>query len=386
MSQLRVVAPGFEAVAEQFEHLISTEALGGSGVAAFFGGECVLNVWGGSARPGIPWSADTLTTVFSCTKGLTAITAAMLAERGLLTPSAPVADHWPAFASVSPTLTVRELLEHKSGLSAVRRDMTLDEVLDHDTLIAELLRQGPLWDPGTAYAYHSFTFGTLVDELVRQATGTPIGHWFRELVAEPLGVDAWIGLPASEEPRMAQLEPAGSFALPDDPRLWPHEMEQRAGSFGTALPTPESFAPGAGFNSPRVHAASLPGVNGSATALALAKIWSAVGVETDGVRLLSDESVRMMAQPRINGAPVWGGQGPWWRRGFGVMLETPELMPVLGPGSFGHDGLGGQIGWLQPETGVSFAFVSSALHPGPTQLSRFGALAAELRAALTAAN
>ncbi|HLP22641.1 MAG TPA: serine hydrolase domain-containing protein [Microbacteriaceae bacterium] len=382
MQSTHTLDPRFANVADTFERIVANDPVGGSAVAAFVDGECVLNLWGGEARPGRSWNADTLTTIFSCTKGLTAITVAILVERGVLDSATPVAHYWPAFASVSSALTVRELLEHKSGLSAVRHDMALADVIDHDTLIATLLEQGPLWEPGTGYAYHSLTFGTVVDELVRQATGRPVADWFRELVAEPLDIDAWIGLPAALEPRMSQLVPAGSFALPDDPALHPHEMEQRAGSFGTAFPVPESFEPDRGFNSAAVREVALPGVNGSAGAYALAKIWSAVVTPTDGVRLLSDDMVRFMAETRITGAPVWGGDGPFWDRGFGVMLETPALRPALGPGSFGHDGLGGQIGWASPSRGASIGYVSNALHPGATQLDRWGELCAAFLASL----
>ena len=375
MLSIPTVSAGFEPVAERFDEIVAALPSGGAAVAAFVDGQCVLNRWGGEARTGQPWTADTLTTIFSCTKGLSAIVVAMLVERGVLDPGRTVAFYWPAFASVSNRLTVRELLEHRAGLSAVRRDMTLDEVLDHDTVIAELLSQGPLWEPGTDYAYHSFTFGTLLDELLRQATGTSLAVWFRELVAEPLDVDTWIGIPANAESRMTELSAASSFALPDDPALHPHPMEQRAGSFGTALPIETAFLPGEGFNRAELHHASLPGVNAASGAFGLAKIWSAVVTETDGTRLLSDDSVNVMREVRVTGAPVWGGTGTWWNRGFGVMLNTDGAPATLGAGSFGHDGLGGQIGWANPELGVSFAYVSNALYAGEQQCVRWSELA-----------
>lgn len=377
-----VVHADFAEMAEAFSQMARRHPGRGAAVAAYVDGECVLNLWGGEARPGEPWSAKTLTTIFSATKGLSALVVAVLAERGVIDPEASVAHYWPDFSAISATLTVRGLLEHRSGLSATRRDLVLAEVLDHDALVAELLAQGALWEPGTGYAYHAFTFGTLIDELLRRATGLPLGAWFARLIADPLDIDAYIGLPASEEARMAELEPIGSFALPDDPALHPHPMEQRAGSFGTALPIDTALLPGRGFNSPEVHAASLGGVNGAAGAYALATVWSAVVAPTHGLRLINDQTVDLLRERRVTGAPVWGGPGPFWDRGFGVMLETPALMPALGPGSFGHDGMGGQLGWVSPEHRASVAFVSNALYPGPTQLDRWGELCASMLRAL----
>lgn len=372
----------FESAAELFRRVIDDAPVGGAAVAMFVDGECVLDLWGGEARPGESWSGDTVNVLYSCTKGLVAVLAGTLVERGVLDPDAPVVEYWPEFAAVSSSLTVRGLLEHRAGLSATRRNLTLDEVLDHDTLIRILLEQEPLWEPGTGYAYHALTFGALVDELLRRLDGRSASEMLRDVVADPLGVDAWIGIPASEEHRVAELvtarQPEGQPIEPGSPLDW----QVRAMTFGTAFPAFAPITTGEGFNNPRVHQGQLPGANGITSARGLARMWSAVVTETDGVRILSDDTVSMMTERRVSGPSVWGEPGPWSERGFGVMLDTPARGPLLGPTSFGHDGYGGQAGWADVSHRASFAFLTNNLVFGSREHDRWRGILAEVRRVL----
>ena len=377
-------SPEFSSVAERFREFADAQPEGGLALAVCVEGETVVDLIAGEAREGEPWTAETVSPVFSCTKGLSAVLVAQQVERGVIDPEAPVATWWPEFASVSASLTVRQLLEHRAGLAAVRRDLTLDEVLNHDTLIAELLRQGPLWEPGVGHEYHSFTFGTLIDELLRRATGTTVRELFQENIAGPLGVDAWIGIPVSVEPRVAQLIPAGSFVPPPAQPGSPEDLSNRALSFGTAFPMSDALEPNRGFNSQRVHEASLPGVNLITSARALAEMWSATVVPTRGVRLVSDDTVALMNERTVVETPLWGTVGPFNRRGFGVMLENPEITPLMSASSFGHDGFGGQAGYADPHYRSSIAFATNYLVPGVQQHARWHALMRETRAALEA--
>ena len=72
-------------------------------------------------------------------------------------------------------------------------------------VIAALEKQAPLWPPGTAHGYHARTFGFLVDELVRRIAGTTVSEYWRKTFAEPLDLDIWIGLPESEQARVATI-------------------------------------------------------------------------------------------------------------------------------------------------------------------------------------
>ncbi|MEY4313222.1 MAG: hypothetical protein RLZZ319_731 [Actinomycetota bacterium] len=371
--------PHFESAADLFHRVIDDAPLGGAAVAVYVDGECVLDLHGGESRPGTPWSDDTLNVMYSCTKGLVAVLAGTLVEHGVLDPDAPVVEYWPEFASVSSTLTVRGLLEHRAGLSATRRDLSLDEALDHDTVIRALLEQEPLWEPGTGYAYHALTFGTLVDELLRRVDGRSASEMVRDVFAVPLGVDAWIGIPESNEHRVSEFvtarQPEPQPIEPGSPLDW----QVRSMTFGTAFPAFAPVEPGTGFNTARVHQAQLPGANGISSARGLAQMWSAVVTETDGVRIISDDTIAMMTERRVTGPSVWDEPGPWSERGFGVMLDTPARGPLLSPTSFGHDGYGGQAGWADVTHRASFAFLTNNLVFGSREHDRWRGILAEVR-------
>lgn len=382
MTRIELADSRFEAVAERFADIIDLAPTGGAGVAVFVDGECVLDAHGGEARPGRPWNDSTVSVIFSCTKGLVAVLAATLVERGLLDPDAPVVDFWPEFARVSATLPVRGILEHRAGLSATRTDLTLDDVLDHDTLIEALLTQEPLWDPGTGYQYHALTFGTLVDELLRRVDGRNASAMLQDVFAAPLGVDAWIGIPADVEQRVAQLvttqQPVPVPVEPGSPLDW----QIRAMTFGAAFPAFEPVRPDTGFNQERVHRGHIPGANGITSARGLAAMWSAVVTDTNGVRIITDDTVAMVTERRVFGPTVWGEPGPWPDRGFGVMLDTPARGPLLSPTSFGHDGYGGQAGWADLRHRASFAFLTNNLMFGSAEHDRWRGLITEVRRVL----
>lgn len=372
----------FDAIEGLFAGVIDSQTQGGAAFSVFVEGHCVADLVGGESRPGIPWTDDTVSVMFSCTKGLVAVLVGHLVESGLCDPDSPVALYWPAFSTVSAALTVRQLLEHRSGLSATRADMSLDEVLGGGPVLDALLSQQPLWEPGTGYAYHAITFGHLVGELIRRITGTTVGALFQEAVARPLGVRAWIGLPESEEPHVAELFAASDFTRPLAAVGSGEYWDERAMTFGNAFPLGDIGKPERGFNLPQVHHAELPGANGITNANGLAKIWSSVVTETDGVRLLTEDTVAMMTERRVTGPSVWQDPEPWWGRGFGVMLATPGKPALLSATSFGHDGLGGQAGWADPTHNASIGFVTNHLVSGAEEHRRWTELVAEVRRVL----
>jgi len=375
-------APQFEHIRDTFDAVLAGQPSGGAAFSVFVEGECVIDLHGGDARPGMPWTPDTLSLMFSNTKGIASILVAKLVESGVLDPDAPLVEYWPEFGAISSALTVRGVMEHRAGLSAVRNDMALDQVLDHDSVIRELLSQEPLWEPGTDYAYHAITFGTLVDELVRRVDGRTLSAMLQDELARPLGVEAWIGLPQEHQHRVAEfVETDWPLASPLEPGS-PADLQSRAMSFGNAFPAGSGIHPNVGYNDPRVHEGVLPGANGISTARGLATMWSSTVTSTNGVRVLSDETVDMMRERRVTGPSVWGEPGPWPERGFGVMLECDARSPLLSPTSFGHDGFGGQAGFADPTHRASFGFVTNYLIVGRQEHARWKSLVGEVRTVL----
>ena len=174
-------------------------------------GETVVDLWGGfaDAAKTRPWEKDTIVNVYSTTKTMTALTALLLADRGELDFDAPVARYWPEFAANGKAgVKVSHLMAHSAGLSGWTRadhhrgPLRLGQ--GHRACWPPRRRSG---SPGRASGYHAITQGYLVGEVVRRITGKSLGTFFREEIAEPLGADFHIGLPASEDDRVAELIP-----------------------------------------------------------------------------------------------------------------------------------------------------------------------------------
>ncbi|MGX5682500.1 serine hydrolase domain-containing protein [Schumannella luteola] len=361
------VEPGFESVRDAFAVGFEGKPGMGAALSVRHEGRTVVDLWGGAAddRTGREWVEDTPSVIFSCTKGLVAILAARLVEGGRLDYDAPVSRYWPEFAQAGKErVRVKDLLSHRSGVSAPRADLTVDDIVDWDTVVATLAAQEPLWEPDSGYAYHAITHGWLAGEVIRRVTGMSVGRYFAENVAGPLAAEAWIGLPPQVEPRVAHLRVGPTLAELTRQQAAARtpgvvDWSERAMTLGGAL-APELVEEEAGFNDPRIRAAEIPGAGGIATARALATIWSATIVETDGVRLLGDEVLQTATQVLSEGKPVWDVPGPWPRWGAGFQLDSEPRRYVTARG-FGHDGAGGQSAFADPGAGVGFAYVTNRM-------------------------
>lgn len=355
-------APGYEPVTEAFAAAFDGRPDMGAGLHVLRDGETVVDLWGGiaDARTGRDWQKDTPSVVFSCTKGLVSILAARLVQEGRLDYEAPVSHYWPEFADAGKSgVTVGDALAHRAGLSAPREDLTEDDIVDWDRMASVLASQEPLWLLGSGYAYHALTHGWLAGEIIRRVTGRSVGDYFAELVTQPLGVDAWIGLPQTEAARAAHLRVSPPLSA-----LWAEEATKpapnwpyKAMTLGHALPADLVTETG-GFNADRIRAAEIPGAGGVASAEALATIWSATVVPTRGVRLIDDAVIAQATRTKSEGISVFGGEPPFCRWGYGFQLDSAARR-YLADGNFGHDGAGGQVGFADPQRRIGFGFVTN---------------------------
>ena len=281
-----LVEPGWEGVADAFAANFDERGEVGASVCAYLDGRKVVDLWGGVADPtsGRPWAEDTIVTVFSSTKGVTAAGANLAIERGLLDPDATVASYWPEFAAGGKeAITVRQVLSHQAGLPLVEADLSLDEALAWDPVVTALAAQAPLWEPGTQHGYHMRTFGWLVGELLRRTTGRTPGTFLREEVTGPCGAELWVGLPAELEPRVATLVPPAT------------SLKDALAPLGDTLLLARVFSnPGGHFdyddmwNTRRLRACELPSSNGVGNARGLARIYAGcIGDGVDGHRVLA---------------------------------------------------------------------------------------------------
>lgn len=341
----------------------------GSAVTVFAGGRKVVELWGGTAdeRTGRPWQADTVVPVFSCAKGLVAISVHLLAQQGLLDLDAPVSRYWPEFARqggqqhAKEAITCRMVLGHRAGLPALDAVLSFEEIAAWAPVVHAVEEQRPLWEPGATYEYHGHVFGFLLGEVVRRITGLTPGTYFRRTIGDPLGLSAWIGLPEAEHGRLARLvEAEGRRPMPG-----PEHLLTRIVTMNGALVFPGLDEPH-GWNDPALHAVELPGAGAVASATGLAGLYAAAvtGIE-DGSggrseRLLSPATVTDVVRELSSGAGFLGFDlGARW--GSGVLLPSPSFRPMLGARSFGNDGAGGQFAFGDDEFGIGFAYTANRM-------------------------
>ncbi|SDM57121.1 serine hydrolase domain-containing protein [Allokutzneria albata] len=380
----------------------------GAACSVYVGGRPVIDLWGGLADHVAkrPWRDNTIVQVASTTKGATAICAHLLAQRGELDLDAPVVQYWPEFgAAGKDEIPVRWLLSHQAGLPIVDGPLTFEQACAWDPVIRALEAQKPLWQPGTAHVYHAMTYGFLVGEVVRRISGRSLGRFFADEVAAPLGLRAWIGLPEDEEPQVAEFEDAAPFTLEEliaglasatgldtgtvtawVRSMWsPDAVQMHAGSLGGATDPASGY-----FRTRAWRAAEFPAANMVADARSLARMYAATVSEVDGVRLLAPATVEAMTAVQTDKTPMYGlppGLDIPAERSFhmslGFMRACP-LLPLAGPGSFGHPGSGGSIAFGDPDAEVGFGYVTNLWNYRPDD-PRAANLADAVRSCLDAA-
>jgi CubicO group peptidase (beta-lactamase class C family) len=347
----------------------------GASVAVTIGGEYVVDIWGGwvDAEGQVPWERDTVVTVFSTSKTMTALCALILADRGELDLHAPVTRYWPEFAAAGKAeVEVRHLLGHTAGLSGWDEPLVPEDLADWERCTTLLAAQPPWWEPGSASGYHSLTMGYLVGEVVRRVAGVSLGEFFRREVGEPLGADFHIGLPASEEGRLAALIPPPSSAARTDGL-----PELGIRTFGNPL------IGGATSFEDWWRRAEIPAVNGHGNARSVAAVQSVVsaGGAARGVRLLSGEGLAAIFEEQSNGTDLVLGVPLRFGMGYGLASET---MP-MGPRTCSWGGYGGSLVVNDLDAGVTIAYVMNRMEAGMLGDRRGASIAMATIAALAAA-
>ena len=378
------VAEGFGLVADAFTRNFDDHGEVGAAFCLYVDGADVVDLWGGVADPatGGKWERNTLQVHFSTTKGVAAICAAILHERGQLDYETPVAAYWPEFAAGGKeAVTVAQCMSHQAGLAAVDTPLTLDEICDKEPVLRALEVQEPLWEPGTANGYHAITYGWIVGEIVKRVDGRPISQFLAEEIAGPLGVDSFIGLPESEEHRVAPIIGAPP---PDDQEememmlalMGPGTLGFRALTMDGAIVMTDEQNP---FNTRQVHAAEIPGAAGISEARALARMYGACVSEVDGLRLIGDGTVRTVRAERSRGPDKTLVVECAWGLGF---MRTGEMNPMLTMEAFGHPGAGGSQAYGDLEHRVGFGYVMNQMGGNITGDPRAASLTDAIRSCL----
>lgn len=362
-------ASEFISVLDAFaDNFLKRGEVGGS-VCVTIDGETVVDLWGGIANRAekAPWFEDTISIVFSATKGALALCGHMLVNRGLLDLDAPVAKYWPEYAVNGKEDTrVSMMLDHTAGVPALREPVKPGGVYDWDYMVKRLEQEKPFWPPGTRSSYHGLTMAWTVGELVRRVSGKSVGTFFREEVAVPLGLDFWLGLPEEHESRVARMllfklqlgAPLSPFqkALVSDPTSVAFLFFLNTGGFDA--------------NSREAHASDIGSACGITNARGLAGMYRplALGGDFGGVRLLGPQTLRRAG--RVSAATHEDGTLLIPARfGLGFMKSMDNRgigfeSAILGDSAFGHVGAGGSIGFADPDCRMSFGYTMNQMGNG----------------------
>ncbi len=355
------VARGFEEVRHELERNFAERGEIGAAVSAYFRGTKVVDLWGGRRTwdGAEPWEEDTMIVVYSTSKGISAMTLAVAQARGLIDYEAPVARYWPEFAQQGKAaITIRQLLGHEAGLVCLDEPISVDDMRDLDAMARLLARQKPAWVPGTRHGYHTMTIGLYMQELIRRTDPQhrTLGRFFREEIAEPLGLDLFIGLPSDiPQRRLATIMPLSPGralrALPKAPPqflarlLWPWSLLHKSMLFVDV-----------NWNDRRSLEVEIPAGNAVGTARAIARLYSVfaeggaeLGVGPDTIAALTSPPSSDGTRDAVMGLPA--------SYSLGFLRPGPEVAFGSSPRAFGTPGTGGSLGLADPDARLGYAYV-----------------------------
>jgi CubicO group peptidase (beta-lactamase class C family) len=348
-----------EAFAANFE-----EGEVGAACSITVDGRVVVDIWGGraDAGQGREWSHDTMVNAYSVGKPIIALRVLQLVERGRVDLDERADRWWPELLAGQKGATIRDLLCHRAGVPAIREPLTNDALWNWQAMCRAIAATDPWWDPGTRHAYHTNTYGHLVGEVARRVDGRLPGTWLREEIAGPLGADLVWGLAPAQRARCADIIWEIDVAAGID---WlssrAETSDQRMIALGYSNPPGYS---GIGVvNSKEWRAAQVPSTNLHATARGLARLYSALaaGGSVDGITVLDSDLLSEATSAQSEGwCPVLEREASF---GLGFQPTRPDRSFGPNPGSFGHFGTGGALGFADPQASVGFGYVMNAVRP-----------------------
>ena len=323
----------------------------GASVALVQDGEVVADLWGGEARPGVPWTRDTVVQVWSVTKAMAALAVMVLVERGELDLDAPAATYWPAFGvHGKDDVTVAQVLGHRSRVPGWSEEVSVETLLDLEASEALLAAEQPWYGADDGSAYQLVNHGHLLDAIVHGATGRRLAEVLRDDVVEPLGGGFHLGVPDEVLEHCADLIPPTRESLEGSP-VTDFLMRTIANPLISAEVCNEaSFRQGA-----------VGGMNGHGTALGIARTQAVVshGGEVDGVRLLSPATIERIFEVQADGTDQLLGVPLTF--GTGWALPTPSAPAVPEGRVCWWTGFGGAIVVNDLDHRATFAYAPARM-------------------------
>ncbi|WP_036187085.1 EstA family serine hydrolase [Marinimicrobium agarilyticum] len=337
-------------------------------LAVFRAGAPIVSIWAGEAEAGRPWEERTQVNLFSASKGIVALAVLQMVDEGKLTLDCPVADYWPGFGSAGKaSITVRDLLCHRSGLSALKERVGEKDIFDWETMVRRVEAAEPWWEPGEKQGYSPFLFGWALGELVRRVAGADrFSECVRERIARPLGLSLGFGAGPGDV-RVAQSRPlkrplGGASNGADSQSLGRIMKADPRGVTNKAFSNPMTLLTAS--NSEDWRTAEIPAANGHSSALDLATLYGALangGAALNGQSLLSEAALSRCSEEltfeedQVLGLPLRFGHG------FMLSQKRADCRFGRGRGAFGHPGAGGCLGFADPDYGIGFGYVTGRM-------------------------
>lgn len=301
-------------------------------------------------------AADSLTGVFSCSKGVAALAFSLLVQDGLIDLDATVATYWPEFArNGKAAVTVRQLLSHQAGLVGVQGGFAMEEYNDLPAVADRLAAGAPMWRPGSGtFGYHALTMGVFLEELCRRVTGERLQDVYNRRIRVPFAADMFLGLPESEDHRYRPVlftqEPGPAF-------LDPGSIAGVSGNVqaGNLLGMP---------NIRSVRAEGSTSGAGVGSADGLARVYAGAITGIDGLpAYLTPDTVALMSEEQ-----VWGLDRVFCdTSAFAIaFMKAHPRMDFGSAQAFGHEGANASLGYADPLYGVGFGYVPAWNEEGTT--------------------
>ena len=361
----------FAGVFDAFVANFETRGEIGASCAIQIAGKTVVDIWGGKKAPGgDAWDKDTISVVFSSTKGAMALCAHMLADRGALDLHAPVTKYWPAFGqNGKEAALVVMALDHSLGVPHVREPLKAGGYYDWDYMVDRIAEEAPFWAPGTRNGYHMVSMSWTVGEIVHRAAKKRMGKFFADEVAKPLGLEFWIGLPEEQEHRVAPMLPAAPTPEMMQTRFFMRAMTDTAHPAHFCMRDILAL----NVNSREGRAAEIGAGNGITNARGLAGLYAplANGGALNGKEIVSGETLARMSRVAVatheDATLVIPSR---FALGYMKSMDNRHLggldgaSCLLSDAAFGHVGAGGSIGFACPETGMSFGYTMNQMGMG----------------------
>lgn len=369
------VAPGFETVRQEFEHNFTHRKELGAAFAVYHRGKKVVDLWGGhlDKKRETPWNEDTVTTIFSSTKGIAALTLALAHSRGLFEWDERVATYWPEFAQAGKQdITVRTLLAHQAGLSGIDERLDAATLADFDKLATILAKQAPAWVPGTRHGYHAVSLGWFQSELLRRVDPKrrSLGVYFREEIAAPLGLEIYIGLPEEfPDSRIAVIHPGGLFAMLRVlgkryavPGRMILAIGRRKSLTARAFANPPIKNPSDFSTNRELRGVEIPSANGMADARSIAKLYGVFATGGSELEIRKQTLDDLMADPI---EPIGGVKDLVLRANqiFSLGFTKPDADYDYASSmrAFGTPGAGGSFCFADPDARLGVAYIMNQM-------------------------